>query len=97
MSTSHEPARLLRNWRDELDSAALYAALAQIERDPRQRGVYEELASAEQRHAAFWEERLRAAGRPSRRFAPRCAPASSFISRAGSASASSSRASLHAS
>jgi predicted membrane protein (TIGR00267 family) len=62
MSTSHEPARLLRNWRDELDSAALYAALARIERDPRQRGVYAQLASAEQRHAAFWEERLRAAG-----------------------------------
>ena len=31
--TPDEPARLLRNWRDELDSAALYAALAQIERD----------------------------------------------------------------
>ena len=32
MMTSDEPARLLRNWRDELDSAALYAALAQIDR-----------------------------------------------------------------
>jgi VIT1/CCC1 family predicted Fe2+/Mn2+ transporter len=62
MMTPDEPARLLRNWRDELDSAALYAALAQIERDPQQRGVYQELASAERRHAVFWEERLRAAG-----------------------------------
>ena len=57
-----EPARLLRNWRDELDSAALYDALAHIERDRHQRAVYEELAGAERRHAAFWEERLRAAG-----------------------------------
>ena len=59
-----DEARLLRNWRDELDSAALYAALARIERDPQQRGIYEELASAERRHAAFWEERLRSAGQP---------------------------------
>jgi VIT1/CCC1 family predicted Fe2+/Mn2+ transporter len=58
-----EPSRLLRNWRDELDSAALYDALAHIERDRYQRAVYEELAGAERRHAAFWEERLRAAGR----------------------------------
>jgi VIT1/CCC1 family predicted Fe2+/Mn2+ transporter len=57
-----EPARLLRNWRDELDSAALYDALAHIERDRYQRAVYEQLAGAERRHAAFWEERLRAAG-----------------------------------
>jgi vacuolar iron transporter family protein len=62
MSLSHEPARLLRNWRDELDSAALYEALARIERDPRQRIIYEELAGAERRHAAFWEQRLHAAG-----------------------------------
>jgi vacuolar iron transporter family protein len=57
-----DEARLLRNWRDELDSAALYTALARIERDPQQRGIYEELASAERRHAAFWEERLRSSG-----------------------------------
>ncbi|HEX8783950.1 MAG TPA: VIT1/CCC1 family protein [Steroidobacteraceae bacterium] len=62
MMTPDEPARLLRNWRDELDSAALYAALAQIERDPQQRAVYQELESAERRHAVFWEERLLAAG-----------------------------------
>jgi VIT1/CCC1 family predicted Fe2+/Mn2+ transporter len=62
MVSPDEPARLLRNWRDELDSAALYAALAQLERDPQQRAVYQELESAERRHAAFWEERMRAAG-----------------------------------
>jgi len=71
MSTSDEPDRWLRNWRAELDSAALYAALARIERDPRQRDVYEELAGAERRHAAFWEQRLHTAGKPVPSF--RCA------------------------
>lgn len=54
--------RLLRNWKAEQDSAALYAALARLDRDPLQGHVYHDLASAERRHAAFWEERLRAAG-----------------------------------
>jgi vacuolar iron transporter family protein len=57
-----ELVRLLRNWRAEQDSAALYAALAQLDRDPQQSGIYQDLASAERRHAAFWEERLRLAG-----------------------------------
>jgi vacuolar iron transporter family protein len=56
-----ELARLLRNWRAECDSSALYAALARLERDPDRRNVYLELAGAERRHAAFWEERLRGA------------------------------------
>jgi VIT1/CCC1 family predicted Fe2+/Mn2+ transporter len=62
MSIPDEAARMLRNWRDELDSAAVYDAFAQIERDPHERSVYEELAGAERRHAAFWEQRLRMAG-----------------------------------
>ena len=54
--------RLLRNWRAERDSSTLYAALAQLGRDPQLRGVYRELANAERRHADFWEERLRMQG-----------------------------------
>ncbi len=57
-----ELARLLGNWRAERDSAALYGAFAQLERDPRRRGVYLELSSAERRHAEFWEQRVRLAG-----------------------------------
>ena len=57
-----EKARLLRNWRAEHDSAELYATLAQLERDARQRGVYLDLAGAERRHAAFWEQQLLSAG-----------------------------------
>jgi predicted membrane protein (TIGR00267 family) len=70
MSASGERARWVRNWRDELDSAALYAALARLECDPRQRDVYEELANAEGRHAAFWEQRLRDAGEGMPAFRP---------------------------
>ena len=57
-----ERARLLRNWRAEQESAVLYDALARCARDARRRGIYGELAAAERRHAAFWEQRLRAAG-----------------------------------
>ena len=60
---SREQARLFGNWRAERDSAALYAALAQLAGDPQLRGVYLELAGAERRHADFWEERLRILGR----------------------------------
>ena len=56
---SAEKARLLNNWRAECDSSELYAALARLERAPARRNVYLELASAEHRHAAFWEGRLR--------------------------------------
>jgi vacuolar iron transporter family protein len=60
----------LRNWRAEHDSAALYAALARLDHDPQQSRLYRDLAGAEQRHAAFWEERLRRAGQPLPRFRP---------------------------
>jgi vacuolar iron transporter family protein len=53
--------RLLRNWRAEHDSAVLYAALARLEPDRERQRLYAELAASERRHAAFWEERLRAA------------------------------------
>jgi vacuolar iron transporter family protein len=61
-ASAPELARLLRNWHAERDSAALYAALAQRARNPRQREVYRQLTAAESRHAGFWEERLRRAG-----------------------------------
>ncbi|HYL00973.1 MAG TPA: VIT1/CCC1 family protein [Steroidobacteraceae bacterium] len=65
-----EQARLLGNWRAERDSSALYAALGQLEREPRSRAVYLELASAERRHADFWEQRLRSRGHAVPAFRP---------------------------
>ena len=50
------------NWQDEIDSAAMYRALAELEEDERLADVYRRLAAAEDRHAGFWEDRLRAAG-----------------------------------
>ena len=50
------------NLQDEVDSAALYGALAELESDPRLADVYRRMAAAEERHADFWEEKLRAAG-----------------------------------
>jgi VIT1/CCC1 family predicted Fe2+/Mn2+ transporter len=60
--TSADAKRHLANWRGEIDSVALYGALADLEPDPRLADVYRRLAAAEERHAGFWEDKLRAAG-----------------------------------
>jgi vacuolar iron transporter family protein len=65
-----EWARVLRNWKEERDSAALYEALAQIEGNPRLRRVFGKLAASEHEHASYWEQRLRSQGRPVPRFRP---------------------------
>ena len=57
-------ARYMANWQDEVDSAALYRAVAAAESNAQLAGVYQKLAAAEERHAAFWEGKLRDAGRP---------------------------------
>ena len=65
--------RLRRHHRDEIDSAALYEAMASAEREERLAGVYRALAAAERRHAARWADQLEQLGdrrpesRPSRR------------------------------
>jgi len=64
MPGAQELRRLRRNWQAERDSAALYAALADFARQPVQRHLYRDLARAEDRHAAFWEQRLQSAGYP---------------------------------
>ncbi len=53
--------RYRRNFQDEIDSAAQYRAMAESERDEEIARVYRELAAMEEKHAAFWEERLRTA------------------------------------
>ncbi len=54
--------RYLANIRAEIDSAALYDALADLEAQPGLVEVYRRLAETERAHAATWEERLRQAG-----------------------------------
>lgn len=57
-------ARYRTNWQDEIESAALYAALAEVEQQPRLAEVYRRLAAVEEAHAKFWEDQLAAAGQP---------------------------------
>ena len=48
------------NWQDEVNSAALYRALFEIEQLLPLKEVYRRLAEAEERHSCFWEAKLRA-------------------------------------
>src|SRR5436853_3610437 len=62
MAASDESKRLQANLQGEVDSAALYRALAAAEEKPELKEVYRRLASVEQSHAAFWQKRLAALG-----------------------------------
>jgi vacuolar iron transporter family protein len=59
MTRQDDVERQLDSWRDEIDSAALYRAPAELEPEPRVAEVYRRLAATEERHAVFWGERLR--------------------------------------
>jgi VIT1/CCC1 family predicted Fe2+/Mn2+ transporter len=54
--------RLHANLQAEIDGAALYRALADIEQNAELAEVYARLAASEERHAAFWRDKLRQAG-----------------------------------
>jgi vacuolar iron transporter family protein len=58
----HDTDRYRDNLQDEIDSAALYRTLAELEPQPQLAGVYRRLADTEERHAAFWEAKLRELG-----------------------------------
>jgi VIT1/CCC1 family predicted Fe2+/Mn2+ transporter len=62
--TPKDAARYRANRQDEIDSAALYRAVADAESNLQLAQVYRRLADAEEAHAAFWEARLREAGQP---------------------------------
>lgn len=62
MSQFADGRRFRRNLRDELDGAALYAALAAAESDPVRKDLFLQLSQAESDHAAFWRDKLSAAG-----------------------------------
>jgi VIT1/CCC1 family predicted Fe2+/Mn2+ transporter len=54
--------RYRANWQDEIDSAALYRAIAAVESNASLAELYRRLAAVEERHAQVWEDRLRAGG-----------------------------------
>lgn len=62
MAESADIERYRRNLRDELDGAALYAALADAESDAIRKDLFRQLSQAEASHAKVWSEKLRAAG-----------------------------------
>lgn len=62
MEKREDVDRYRRNRRDEIDSATVYTAMADAESQPQVAEVYRRLAETEREHAAFWAEKLRAAG-----------------------------------
>jgi VIT1/CCC1 family predicted Fe2+/Mn2+ transporter len=63
MTTSSDYARYRANRQDELDSAAAYRTLAELEsNNPKLAQVYIRLADVEVKHAKFWENQLHEAG-----------------------------------
>src|SRR5690348_9336944 len=59
MATREDIARYRANWQDEIESAALYQAIAATEKQPQLAEVYRRLAEVEERHAQFWEQQIR--------------------------------------
>src|SRR6266850_595674 len=51
-------ARYRTNLQGEVDSAALYRAMAEAEKDPHLSEVYRRLAAVEEAHAEFWRKQL---------------------------------------
>ena len=54
--------RYMRNLQAEIDGAALYRALADLEEDASLADIYRRMAEAEERHALVWREKLIAIG-----------------------------------
>jgi VIT1/CCC1 family predicted Fe2+/Mn2+ transporter len=62
MTQAQDIARYRVNLQGELDGGAIYQAMADGTHEPALRTLYGKLADAERRHAALWDEHLRAAG-----------------------------------
>src|SRR5579862_6684240 len=58
MSDDGSAARYRNNLQGEVDSAALYRAMAEAEKDPHLAEVYRRLAAVEEAHADFWTRQL---------------------------------------
>jgi VIT1/CCC1 family predicted Fe2+/Mn2+ transporter len=58
MTDANEQRRFKDNLQGEVDGAAVYAALAEAEKDPNLANIYRRLAAVESAHAEFWRSRL---------------------------------------
>jgi len=64
MTDTNKTSQYVTNWQDERNSAALYRAIAEVEKNPQLKSVYQRLGEAEERHSCFWEAKLRGARQP---------------------------------
>ncbi len=62
MKKNAEIKRYLAYLDDERNSAAIYARLAEMEKDDRLSNIYKRLSETEQAHATLWEKKLRELG-----------------------------------
>jgi hypothetical protein len=62
--------RFQANLDDEIDGIAVYTLLAEAEKDPERRRIFEELRAVEDRHAGTWRQRLIEAGSTPRERGP---------------------------
>jgi VIT1/CCC1 family predicted Fe2+/Mn2+ transporter len=62
MAEINPKTRYTANIQGEVDSAALYRALADAEANPQLAGIYRKLADVEDEHAAFWARELEKIG-----------------------------------
>jgi VIT1/CCC1 family predicted Fe2+/Mn2+ transporter len=62
--------RYQANLDDEIDGIAVYRLVAEAEKDPERRRIFEELSAVEERHANVWREKLREAGVEPREHGP---------------------------
>lgn len=70
MNDQEDIKRFTRNLRDEVDGAALYAALAVAENDPVRKDLFLQLSQAEAKHAEIWRDKLQQAGVDDKNYAP---------------------------
>jgi VIT1/CCC1 family predicted Fe2+/Mn2+ transporter len=61
--TEADIRRYRENWQEEVDSAFQYRAMADGEPRTEVAAVYRDLAATEEKHAHFWEDRLKQAGK----------------------------------
>jgi VIT1/CCC1 family predicted Fe2+/Mn2+ transporter len=66
MASAAEIARYRANLQGEIDGAALYRAVADLEPQPQRAEIYRRLAAVEESHAEFWRKHLEHAGAPLR-------------------------------
>ena len=59
MSNTDNVKQYLVNRQKEIDGAALYAVLAETEKQPQMAEVYKKLAASEEKHASAWEKKLK--------------------------------------